>query len=507
MNQLLANLLEGMEYRLIAGTLEANVAAVHYDSRNIHEGSLFVCIQGFIVDGHSFIPDVADKKASVIIVQNDQTLFEEGQLVEYSKTSCVTFISVPDTRIGLAKISAAFFKYPSNQLNLIGITGTKGKTTTTYMLHDIFVCAGKKTGLIGTVANIVSGEVRQASRTTPESYDLQMLLSEMAANGDDSCIMEVSSQGLMLERVHGCSFSVGAFTNLYHDHIGEHEHKNMEEYLSAKTRIFDQSSCGVINADSPVSGQVIDYAKKRCPVFTYGLSEKCDCTVSDIRKTSRRGIAGSEIVLNSPWYQGKLFIALPGKFNVYNALCAISISGICGIPFDAVKKSLARVSVPGRLQMIKNDINVTVLVDYAHNAASLEILLESLREDCRGRMITVFGCGGNRARSRRTEMGEASGRLSDLTIVTSDNPRNEEPADIINDILSGLKGTSGKYVVEPDRRKAIEYAISKAVAEDFVIIAGKGHENYQIFRDRTIHFDDVEVATEVIESMTTKEKG
>jgi UDP-N-acetylmuramoyl-L-alanyl-D-glutamate--2,6-diaminopimelate ligase len=319
--------------------------------------------------------------------------------------------------------------------------------------------------------------------------------------------MEVSSQGLMLERVHGCSFSVSAFTNLYHDHIGEHEHKNMEEYLSAKTLIFDHSSCGVINADSPVSDQVIDYAKKRCPVFTYGLSEKCDCTVSDIRKASRRGIAGSEIVLTSPWYQGKLFIALPGKFNVYNALCAIAISGICGIPFDAVKKSLARVSVPGRLQMIKNDINVTVLVDYAHNAASLEILLESLREDCKGRMITVFGCGGNRSKTRRTEMGEVSGRLSDLTIVTSDNPRNEEPADIINDILSGLIGTSGKHVVEPDRRKAIEYAISTAVADDFVIIAGKGHENYQIFRDRTIHFDDVEVATEVIETISKKEKG
>lgn len=507
MNQLLSCLLEGMEYRLIAGKIDANVTAVHYDSRNAQEGSLFVCIHGFIVDGHSFVPDVVAKKASVIVIQNDQTLYAEAELEKFSMAGGVTFIGVPDTRIGLAKISASFFGHPANQINLIGITGTKGKTTTTYMLHDIFVCAGKKPGLVGTVANIVSGEVRQASRTTPESYDLQMLLSEMVTAGDDSCIMEVSSQGLMLARVHGCSFSVGAFTNLYHDHISEHEHKNMEEYLNAKTFIFDQSSSGVVNADSPVSDQVIAYAKKRCPVYTYGLSENCDCTASEIRKASRRGIAGSEIVLTSPWYQGKLFIALPGKFNVYNALCAIAISGLCGIPFDAVKKSLARVTVPGRLQMIKNDISVTVLVDYAHNAASLEILLETLREDCRGRLITVFGCGGNRSKTRRTEMGEVSGRLSDLTIVTSDNPRNEEPGDIINDILSGLIGTSGKHVVEPDRKKAIEYAISNAVADDFVIIAGKGHENYQIFRDRTIHFDDVEVAEEIIEAISKKEKG
>lgn len=507
MKHLLAALLEETEYRLISGTLEAEVNSVFYDSRKIKEGSLFVCIPGYIVDGHSFLPDAVDKKASVIVIQDDQSLFSEEQLTSFSKENVVTFISVPDTRIGLAKISASFFGYPTNHLNLIGITGTKGKTTTTYMLHDIFVCAGRKTGLIGTVANIVSGDTRQASRTTPESYDLQMLLHEMVTTGDDSCIMEVSSQGLMLGRVHGCSFSAGAFTNLYHDHISEHEHKNMEEYLDAKKKIFDQSSCGVINSDTTVSDQVIDYARLRCPVYTYGLSENCDCRATEIKKTSRRGIAGSEIILMSPWYQGKLFIALPGRFNVYNALCAITIAGISDIPFEAIKKSLARVTVPGRLQMIKNDRDVTVLVDYAHNAASLEILLETLREDCRGRLITVFGCGGNRAKTRRTEMGEVSGRLSDLTVITSDNPRNEEPEDIINDILSGISGTTGKYIIEPDRRKAIEHAISIAVTGDFVIIAGKGHENYQIFRDKTIHFDDVEVATEIIEAFTTKEKG
>lgn len=507
MRHLLSGLLEGMEYRLIEGNIDAEVTAVHYDSRSIQEGSLFVCIHGFVVDGHTFVADAIDKKAAVIVIQDDQSLYSEDKLVELSKTRCITVVSVPDTRIGLAKISAAFFRFPASHLNLVGITGTKGKTTTSYMLHDIFACAGKNAGLIGTVSNIVSSKVRQASRTTPESFDLQKLLSEMVEEGSDSCIMEVSSQGLMLSRVHGCPFSVGAFTNLYHDHIGENEHKNMDEYLAAKNLIFDQSSCGVINMDTPVSEKVIDYAKKRCPVFTYGLSENCDCRAVDIKKASRRGIAGSEIQIVSPWYQGKLFVALPGKFNVYNALCAISISGICGIPFDAVKKSLARVSVPGRLQMIRNDRNITILVDYAHNAASLEILLETLREDCRGRLITVFGCGGSRSKTRRTEMGEVSGRLSDLTIITSDNPRNEEPADIINDILSGLSETSREYIVEPDRRKAIEYAISTAVAGDFVIIAGKGHENYQIFQDQTIHFDDVEVATEVVEDLDIRNKG
>jgi UDP-N-acetylmuramoyl-L-alanyl-D-glutamate--2,6-diaminopimelate ligase len=319
--------------------------------------------------------------------------------------------------------------------------------------------------------------------------------------------MEVSSLGLMLGRVYGCTFSVGAFTNLYHDHISDYEHKNMEEYLAVKLELFHQTQNAVINGDLSITKEVTEYAKKFSPVYTYGLSEECNCRAYDIRRTKYRGITGSEISVDSPWYKGKLFVAIPGTFNVYNALCAIAVSGLSGIPFEAVKKSLARVSVPGRLQMIQNDKDITVLVDYAHNAASLEILLETLREYCQGRLITVFGCGGNRSKTRRYEMGEISGKMSDLTIITSDNPRNEEPQSIIDDILIGMMSTEGKHIVEPDRKRAIEYAIFDAKPDDIVVIAGKGHENYQIFKDITIHFDDAETAAEIIRRKPNSPEG
>jgi len=491
----LTDLTKGLEYRVMCGPADTEISAIIYDSRKTVAGSLFVCVCGFMVDGHRYISQALEKGAAAVMIQSGQTVLTPAELTAMALPKGVVVISVPDTRRGLAHVSAAFFSHPSEKIQLLGITGTKGKTTTSYMIRDIFEKAGKSTGLIGTVANIVAGEVRQADRTTPESYDLQALLSEMVQKKLESCVMEVSSQGLMLDRTYGCRFQVGAFTNLYHDHIGEHEHANMKEYLEAKMLIFDQSTVGVINNDSDEAGQVIEYAQSRCPFYTYGIDQSCDVRAVQIRKDRQNGKIGTSFVLQSPWYNESVFIAMPGKFNIYNALCAIASAGVCKIPFPAVREGLAEVAVPGRLQLVKHKGEFTVLVDYAHNAASLENLLETLREYCTGRLITLFGCGGDRAKSRRYEMGEVSGRLSDLTVITSDNPRSEEPMDIISDILTGFSKTDGTYVLEPDRKKAISLAISLAKKDDFVIIAGKGHENYQIFKDHTIHFDDAETAS------------
>lgn len=494
----LGELLGGLRHRLITGSEDIDISSVVYDSRKACAGSLFVCVRGFVTDAHSYLPQVLERGVSAVMIQDDQTLYDEEQLKIMAEAKGAAIIAAASTRRGLAHVSSAFFSHPSDTLRMLGITGTKGKTTTTYMIRDIFEKAGKSTGLIGTVANIVAGDVRQADRTTPESYELQSMLHEMVEKKQDSCVMEVSSQGLMLDRVYGCHFQVGAFTNLFNDHIGKNEHASMEEYLNAKLLMFDQSDKAVINADCSVAQKVIDYAKDRCPVYTYGIDNPCDVCAYDIRKQKKNGRIGSSFELKSPWYTGTFFIAMPGKFNIYNALCALSVAGLCGIPADAVRQALAEVHVPGRLQAVEHKGDYTVLVDYAHNAASLENLLETLREYCSGRLITVFGCGGDRAKSRRFEMGEVSGKMSDLTVITSDNPRSEDPMAIISDILQGFSKTRGQYVLEPDRKKAIILALSLAKKDDFVIIAGKGHENYQIFKDRTIHFDDAETAEEYL---------
>lgn len=500
----LKSLTEGLEYDIICGPDTMEISSVVYDSRKVTSGSLFVCVCGFVSDGHRYISQALDKGAAAILIQGSQDILTVPDLIKMASAKNAAVLSTPDTRRGLAHVSAAFFAHPSRKLNLLGITGTKGKTTTSYMVRDIFEKAGRSTGLVGTVSNIVAGEVRQAERTTPESYDLQKLLYEMAQKNSDSCVMEVSSQGLMLDRAYGCRFTVGAFTNLYHDHIGDHEHANMQEYLEAKLLLFDQSETGVINADADFFEKIMDYAQQRCRVFTYGIDNPCSVRAVRIRKDIQNGKIGTAFVLISPWYNESVFVAMPGKFNVYNALCAISAAGVCGIPFEAVREGLAGVSVPGRLQMVPHKGPFTVLVDYAHNAASLENLLDTLREYCSGRLITLFGCGGDRAKSRRYEMGEVSGKRSDLTIITSDNPRSENPMDIIADIIVGFAKNEGKYLLEPDRKAAISLALSLAQKDDFVIIAGKGHENYQIFRDQTIHFDDAETAAELLSVMDQK---
>jgi UDP-N-acetylmuramoyl-L-alanyl-D-glutamate--2,6-diaminopimelate ligase len=486
-------LIEGLDILDWQGDLSAEIDSVVYDSRKARRGSLFVCVEGFVTDGHQYIAQAIAQDVSAILLQKPV----EGLAVPWAR--------VADTRRGLAHVSDRFFGHPSGRLELIGITGTKGKTTATYMTRAILNADGRRSGLIGTVANIIGNEINYASRTTPESYDLQALLDEMVAKGMDSCVMEVSSQGLMLDRVYGCEFATGVFTNLYHDHIGPHEHATMDEYLAAKLLLFERCRQAVINRD--IASYPVIRAAAKGPCLTYGLDESADIRAANLTKTVQHQRVGTRFTLSSPWYRGDVFVGMPGRFNVYNALAAIACAGLAGAGFDAVLNGLAEIAVPGRVQPIPTGRDFQVIVDYAHNAASLENLLETLREYVSGRLVVLFGNGGDRARSRRFEMGETAGKLADLTIITSDNPRTEDPMAIINDILTGIGPTGGEHQIVPDRREAIFSAIRQARPGDMIVIAGKGHENYQIFKDRTIHFDDAETAAAAIAALEADARG
>ena len=489
----LQELIKGLEILDCQGDQSIDISSIVYDSRKARRGSLFVCVEGFVTDGHQYIAQALAQDVSAVLLQKPV----DGLTVPWAR--------VADTRRGLAHVSDRFFGHPSGRMEMIGITGTKGKTTATYMTRAILAAAGRQTGLIGTVANIIGSEITYASRTTPESYDLQALLDEMAGRGCDSCVMELSSQGLMLDRVYGCDFTTGVFTNLYHDHIGPHEHASMDDYLAAKLLLFDRCRQAVINRDVPSYKTV--RAAVRGPCLTYGLDPEADVRASGLIRAVAHQRVGTRFTLHSPWYQGDVFVGMPGRFNVYNALAAIACAGLAGAPFDAVLSGLSEIAVPGRVQPVPTGRPFQVIVDYAHNAASLENLLETLREYVSGRLIVLFGNGGDRARSRRFEMGDVAGRLADLTIITSDNPRTEDPMAIINDILTGIRPTGGEHQVIPDRHEAIFTAVAQARAGDMIVIAGKGHENYQIFKDRTIHFDDAETAAAAIAALEAESDG
>lgn len=504
MSVMLTTLLQRLSYTVITGSLENQITSVEYDSRKIVKDSLFVAIKGFTSDGHDYIAKAIELGASCVVVDSDRTNYPDEELISMADGKDVAIIAMKDTRKSIANIAAAFYMHPEDRLDLIGVTGTKGKTTITFMIHEILKAAGRSDGLIGTVCNMIGDEKRHASHTTPESREVYEILDELATKNFDSCTMEVSSGGLKLDRVHGLRFDVGCFTNLYEDHIGGNEHPDMEDYIVSKLKLFDNSRIAVVNKECAIADGVIAYAADKCPVYTYGLKSNCDCYATDIIQDRRGSVTGSLFTLTSPWYNGKVFVALPGEFNVYNALCAISVAGILKVDFESVKKALSTIFVPGRVQPVPNNLDITVLVDYAHNAASLENVLTTMKEYTKGKVISVFGCGGNRSATRRFEMGEVSGKFADYTVITSDNPRKEDPLLIIDNIKTGMERTDGKYEIVVDRAEAICKAISMAEPGDLVLIAGKGHEDYQIFADKTIHFDDVEVASDVIKELENK---
>jgi UDP-N-acetylmuramoyl-L-alanyl-D-glutamate--2,6-diaminopimelate ligase len=478
---ILKEIINGLEIDSFKGDLDIEINSIAYDSRKVKNGSLFVCIEGFKTDGHKYINTAIENGAKAIIVQKDVDVPEN-----------ITIIKYKNTRYALAFVSNAFFSEPSKRFKLLGITGTKGKTTTTFMIKAVLRAYGKKTGLIGTIINCIGDTILPAERTTPESYDLQALFSEMAQNAADAVIMEVSSQGLELHRVSCSDFDIGVFTNLSKDHIGPNEHASMEEYLHAKSKLFKMCKKGLVNVDSGYSEYIIKNSS--CEIFTYGIEKEADIMAKDIVKHA--GCVEFRVV--SPWINDYLKVNIPGKFSVYNALATIGTCCLYGIPLEAIKEGLLKVSVPGRAEVVNTGKDFTVIIDYAHSPDSLENILTTVKGFCKGRLICMFGCGGDRDKTKRPIMGEISGRISDYTIITTDNPRTEDPSAIISEIEEGIKKTDAAYITITDRKEAIKYALMHASADDVVVLAGKGHETYQIFKDKTIHFDEREVIRDIL---------
>lgn len=483
----LTQLLERLRYEVSQGSDGINVTELINDSRKVTEGSVFVCISGAVSDGHAFARDVAEKGAAALVVEKDVDVPEN-----------VTVIRVEDTRYALALMSAAYFGYPAEKLKVIGITGTKGKTTTTYMVKSILEGVGHKVGLIGTIEALIGGKSIPANNTTPESYTIHKYFAEMVEAGCDSVVMEVSSQGLMLHRTAGIMFEIGIFTNLGEDHIGPNEHKDFEDYKRCKGILFTQCRLGIANVDDPWYEDVFKGAT--CKVETFGFTEKADLRAVDIEHITRPGYLGVRYHV-SGLMDFDVEIDIPGDFSVYNSLTAIAVCRHFDVPVENIQKALKVAEVRGRIEMVKVSDEFTMMIDYAHNAMSLESLLHTLRDYRPERIVTIFGCGGNRSKTRRYEMGEVSGRMSDFTIITSDNPRFEEPQDIIDDIITGIKKTDGEYIAICDRKEAIRYSIEHGRPGDVIILAGKGHETYQEIKGVKYDMDDRILVKEVLEEM------
>ncbi len=483
----LTQLLEHLEYEVVQGNEEIEVTELINDSRKASEGSVFVCISGAVSDGHIYAKEVVEKGAKALITEKDVEVPSEAAVIR-----------VKDTRYALALMSAAYFGYPADKLKIIGITGTKGKTTTTYMVKSILEGVGHKVGLIGTIEAVIGDKSIPANNTTPESYTIHQYFSEMVEAGCDSVVMEVSSQGLMLHRTAGIPFEIGIFTNLGEDHIGPNEHKDFEDYKRCKGILFTQCKLGIANLDDPWYRDIFQNAS--CQVETFGMSEEADLRATDIKHITRPGYLGVCYHVNG-LMDFDVEIDIPGDFSVYNSLTAIAVCRHFNVPAENIQKALKVAKVRGRIEMVKVSDEFTMMIDYAHNAMSLESLLHTLRDYHPERIVTIFGCGGDRSRTRRFEMGEVSGRMSDFTIITSDNPRFEEPQAIIDDIITGMKKTDGEYIAVCDRKEAIRYAIEHGRPGDVIVLAGKGHETYQEIKGVKYDMDDRNLIKEVLEEL------
>ncbi len=495
----LKKLLEDIEYKAYKGGAEAadsdldvEISAVINDNRKITEGCLFLCIEGANFDGHSAAKEASEKGAAAIVVQKDV------ELPEGSKT---VVVKVDSTRYAMAFISAAWFEHPARSLKTIGITGTKGKTTTTYLIKSMLENAGHKCGLIGTIEVIIGDEHIHAENTTPESYDLQNYMRRMVDAGCDCVVMEVSSQGLMLHRSQGFIYDIGVFTNIEPDHIGPNEHKDFEDYMHSKGLLFKQCKVGIANADDPRMEDVLE--GHTCELTTYGFSEDADLRAINLAYIHKPGELG---VLFDTCGCAEIHaeVPTPGRFSVYNALCAIDVARILGADTKEITEALKKARVKGRIEMVKVSDDFTLMIDYAHNAMALKSLLSTIRDYHPNRLISVFGCGGNRSKLRRFEMGEVSGKLADLTIITSDNPRFEEPMDIIRDIETGMKKTDGEYIMIEDRKEAIRYAIEHGEHGDIIVLAGKGHEDYQEIKGVKYPMDERVLIKEILDEINNK---
>lgn len=466
------------------GDFNREISEIIVDSRKSAPGKMFVCIDGYTTDGHRFIGDAVKNGISALLV----TKMPSEDLVGDTPV-----IRVADTRLAMAQVSDKLYNHPSGRLDLIGITGTKGKTTTSYMLRSIYKAAGHTGGLIGTIQNMIGEEILHTDRTTPEANELQHLLNEMTDRGMNHCIMEVSSQGLHLKRVACSEYKASIFTNLSRDHIGPSEHKDMDDYANAKAELFTMSEIGVLNKDN--SYWEVMAAKATGKIYTFGIeSEDCDYRAVNIVKASDH--VEYDIFCGDRLNGTHVVVPIPGRFTVYNSLSAAVTAHLMGLDTDAILQGLSTVFVPGKAENVPTGRDFSVLIDYAHNPDSFINIITTVKEYAK-RTVFLFGCGGDRNRPRHL-MGETAGKYADFSIITSDNPRTEDPASIVKDLEDGIKTTGAPYICIVDRREAIKYAVKNAQPGDVIILAGKGHETYQIFKDKTVHFDEREVVREAL---------
>lgn len=486
----LSDCLNGLKDLKAKGKVDIEVTSIENDSRKVSQGSLFVAIKGFDVDGHDYISTAIDNGAVAIVLEDIE------KIRNINLPENVTFIVTENTRYALAIIACNFYGNPSRKFKLIGVTGTKGKTTTTYMIKTLLEAQGKKVGLIGTIENYIGEEsLGESERTTPESLELQKMFAKMVEQKVEYVVMEVSSQALKLNRVAGCNFDIGVYTNFSKEHISAKEHSDMEDYFNSKMKLFEMCQLAYVNIDDFRGARVKKEAK--CEVKTYGIDNGCDLLAKDITITN----IGVDFKVKINQKNERVKVDIPGRFSVYNSLAAISVALHYGCSPEIIKTALENIKIPGRSELVPNKKELNIMIDYAHSPESLENILQAVKTYTKGRVIVVFGCGGDRDKGKRPLMGEIAGRIADYSIVTSDNPRTEDPEAIIKDIEEGISKTKGKYEVIVDRKSAIEKAIKMANKRDLIILAGKGHEPYQEINKVKYPFDEREIVKEIINNM------
>ena len=487
----LTNILSGLEGLKVKGSLEIEVNQIQSSSSQIEEGNMFVAIDGFETDGHKYIKEAIQKGAKVIMAQADKVT--KDMVADLPEE--VTFILVPDTRHAISICACNFYKNPSRKLKLIGVTGTKGKTTTTFMIKSLLEKQGFKVGLIGTICTYIGDKnLGDNDRTTPESLELQAILDRMVNEKCDFAVMEVSSQSLKLGRVDGCNFEIGIFTNFSKDHISLKEHPNMEDYFESKVKLFKICKYAYINSDDVYANKLPELVPE-CEFKTYGIDNPANLLAKDITVTNC--YVDFKVKLGDK--NQRIKTDIPGRFSVYNSLAAISVALRYGCTSENIKEALMNVRVPGRSELVDNDREITIMIDYAHTPESLESILTTVQEYTQGDVICVFGCGGDRDSGKRPIMGEISGTKADYSIITSDNPRTENPEKIIEQIEVGIKKTKGKYECIVDRKQAIKKAIKMAHKRDMVLICGKGHELTQEINGKKYPFDEREIVKQILD--------
>ena len=487
----LKEILVGIEGIKAKGNIELDITNVDSDSRNIKENGMFIAIQGYETNGIDYIQDAINNGAIVIMIN------ENTNIQKISIPDNITLLVVADTRKALAICACNFYSNPSRKFTLIGVTGTKGKTTTTFMIKKILEKQGKKVGLIGTIATYIGDKkIEDSSRTTPESIQLQEIFSKMLKENVDVVVMEVSSQSLKLNRVLGCDFDIGIFTNFSEAHISKHEHPDMEDYFNSKLKLFDMCKTCFTNADD-VYGAKVGRIAKTPEITTYGIDNFCHILAKDITITN--SYVDFKVKIDNQ--NERVKTCIPGRFSVYNSLAAICVAKKLGANAEQIKAALEEVRVPGRSELVDNKKELNIMIDYAHSPESLESILQAVKSYTKGKVISVFGCGGDRDTNKRPIMGEISGRIADYTIITSDNPRTENPDEIVNQIEVGIKKTKGQYTCIVDRKEAIKQAIQMANKNDIIVLAGKGHETYQEINNVKNPFDERIIVKEIIDNM------